>query len=315
MKIKGTSCFQDPGKATEFLEDWATQVQRLNSSWYETMIIHTSLGKTRVWAYNTEDEDKEAVVIFPGFRTSSLFWDFDNNLASLKKKYRLYLVETNGQPNLSEGKSPDNKTLGYGIWATEVFNQLSIKKATIIGASFGAIVCMKLCLVSPLMVNKAILMNPAGMGFSPFSAKSIYYNILLIVLKTRNSVKKVINKIILNPPHHILSAPYMQLLNEYILFTIKNFKNRANYPQSLKKHELNQIKPGIIIMLSGCHRLFSRKNIIAIANEHIRTIMDIQVFDDVGNGIEMSKEAISYIERVLEESSVITTYDKQITAF
>jgi pimeloyl-ACP methyl ester carboxylesterase len=307
MKIKGTSYFQDPGKATIFLEDWATQIQKLNSSWYETMIIHTFLGKTRVWAYNTERKDQEAIVIFPGFRTSSLFWDFDNNLVSLKKKYRLYLIETNGQPNLSEGNSPDIKTLDYGIWATEVFNQLSIKKATIIGASFGAIICLKLCLVSPGMVSRIFLMNPAGIGPSPFSATNIYYNILSKVLKTRNSVKKVINKTILNPPHHILSAPYMQLLNEYILFTIKNFNNQADYPRPLKAHELDQIKSEIFLLLGGSDRLFSYKKIITIANEHISTIMDIKILDDTGHGIEMSKEAIRYIEQVLEESSVITT--------
>jgi pimeloyl-ACP methyl ester carboxylesterase len=309
MKIKGTSYFQDPEKATIFLEDWATQIQKLNSSWYETMIIHTFLGKTRVWAYNTERKDKEAIVMFPGFRTSSLFWDFDNNLVSLKKKYRLYLIETNGQPNLSEGNSPDIKMPDYGIWATEVLNQLSIRKATIIGASFGAIVCMKLCLVSPAMVNRAFLMNPAGIGTLSLSAVNLYYNFSPIVMKTGGSVQKFIDKIALHPPHHSLSTPYMRLLNEYILFTAKNFNNRADYPQPLKWHELNQIKPGVFLILGGSDRLFSSKKVIAIANEHIRTIIDIKILDDIGHGIEMSKEAIKYIEQVLEESTVITAYE------
>ena len=51
------------------------------------------------------------MVIFPGFRTSSLFWDMDNALAPLKKDYRIYLVETNGQPNLSDGNNPDIKEM------------------------------------------------------------------------------------------------------------------------------------------------------------------------------------------------------------
>jgi len=303
MKIKGKSYFRDQEAATAFLEDWATRIQKLNSSWYETMIIQTSLGKTRVWAYNTDQEDKETIVIFSGFRTSCLFWDFDNNLASLKETHRLYLVEINGQPNLSEGNSPDIKTMEYGVWATEVLNKLSISMATIISASFGAIVCMKLCLVSPSMVKRAILMNPAGIGNFSVSAASLYFNLLPIVLKTSSSVQKFIDKITLRPPYHSIGTPYMQLLNEYILFTLKNFNNRADYPQPLPLHELNQIKPGIMLVLGDSDELFSYKKIIAIANEQISNIIDIKIFGDTGHGIEMSKNAIKYIEQVMEAAT------------
>ncbi|MEN0053862.1 MAG: hypothetical protein AAGC65_09340 [Mucilaginibacter sp.] len=300
MKIKGISYFRDAEKANAFLEDWATRVQQLNSSWYETMIIHNSLGKTRVWAYNTEYKDKEAIVIFSGSTTSSLFWDFDNNLASLKEKYRLYLVETNGGPNLSEGNSPDIKTQGYGIWATEVLNKLSISRATIMGASFGAIVCMKLCQISPSMVSKVILMNPAGIGEHSLSVANLYYSNLATLLKTVSSVQKFIDKIILHPPNHSLSEPFMQLLNEYKLFVIRNFINQADYPQPLKPDELNQIKSEVYLLLGGNDKVLSYKKAIASAKKHIGTIADIKIFDATGHGIEISKEAIKYIERVLE---------------
>jgi len=119
MKIKSTSFFKNQENAERFFETWIHEVSKLSGTTYKKIEISTSLGKTVVWGINTEKEELKPMVIFPGFRTSSLFWDMDNALAPLKKDYRIYLVETNGQPNLSDGNTPDIKGNGYGIWANE----------------------------------------------------------------------------------------------------------------------------------------------------------------------------------------------------
>jgi hypothetical protein len=48
---------------------------------------------------------------------------------------RIFMIETNGLPNLSDGATPDIKSLDYGIWATEIFDKLDIGNAFIAGAS------------------------------------------------------------------------------------------------------------------------------------------------------------------------------------
>ena len=73
---KKYSYFKNP-KATQSIVDWVAKLETANGYKYTDIVLETSLGKTQVWAYNLDDSGKETLVIFPGTRTSALFWDLD----------------------------------------------------------------------------------------------------------------------------------------------------------------------------------------------------------------------------------------------
>ena len=160
MKIFSKSHFKDEKTDRNYFENWVTQLEKSNGRQYERYEIETSLGKTIVWGIHTKEEHSDTLVIFPGARTTSLIWDFDNGLDNLNHKMRIFMVETNGLPNLSEGLTPDIRSLDYGIWATEVFNNLKIDNAFVAGASFGGLICMKFGIVSPDRIKAAFILNP-----------------------------------------------------------------------------------------------------------------------------------------------------------
>ncbi|MFN8409877.1 MAG: alpha/beta hydrolase, partial [Flavobacteriales bacterium] len=159
MKIKQRSFFKDEKQDLLFLDNWIKKLERLNGRAYERIEIDTALGKTQVWGINTK-ENSETLVIFPGARTTSLFWDFDKGLDNLGLKLRIFLVETNGLPNFSNGATPDIRTLDYGHWANEVLEKLKIERAFVAGASFGGLICMKLGITNPDKLKAAFLLNP-----------------------------------------------------------------------------------------------------------------------------------------------------------
>ncbi|MGV9011395.1 MAG: alpha/beta hydrolase, partial [Flavobacteriales bacterium] len=107
MNIKSTSCFKDEKADTRYFEGWVTRVEAHTNRKYERIEVMTSLGKTHVWGLNTQESGLETLVIFPGARTTSLIWDLDKGLDNLNSKLKIYLVETNGLPNLSNGETPD----------------------------------------------------------------------------------------------------------------------------------------------------------------------------------------------------------------
>ena len=160
MKVKAVSKFKNPPEDQRYFESWVSRLEKLNGTQYGRKDIATTLGKTVIWTVNESRTDLKSLVIFPGFRTCSLFWDFDNGLKPLKERYRIFLIDTNGQPCLSDGNTPDIRSAGYGEWAAEVLATLKIEKTTIAGASFGGTVCMKLCAVAPEKIEKAVLLNP-----------------------------------------------------------------------------------------------------------------------------------------------------------
>jgi len=205
MKIHSKSHFKDEKTDRNYFENWVTQLENNNGRQYERYDIETSLGKTIVWGIHTKEELSDTLVIFPGARTSSLIWDFDKGLDNLNHKMRIFMVETNGLPNLSDGATPDIKSMDYGIWAAEVFDKLNIDDAFIAGASFGGLICMKFGIVSPERIKAAFLLNPGCLQPFSLTLKNLYFNLLPIIKPTKKNVTKFLDKAVFSKPNHKLS--------------------------------------------------------------------------------------------------------------
>ena len=137
MKIYSTSQFKDPVNDHRYFEEWVGKLERHNGRTYERIQVQTSLGKTHVWGLNTQDTHRDALVIFPGARTTALIWDFDRGIDQIGHPLRIFMVETNGLPNLSDGATPDIRSLDYGVWAKEVLESRVRRTGGVTAHPFG----------------------------------------------------------------------------------------------------------------------------------------------------------------------------------
>ena len=299
MKIKSTSSFKNPEAGALFFENWVRQVETLNDTGYERIDIHTALGKTVVWGINTHMTASKTLVIFPGFRTCSMFWDMDHALAPLKKHYRIFLVDTNGQPCLSEGNTPDIKSNDYGTWAAEVLQQLSIKKAVVAGASFGGLVCLKLCLVAPHVVEKAVLLNPGCLQPFSLSFKNLYYNLLPLFFPSEKNVEKFLDNAVFYKNYHKVSEAAKKLIIDYEYYVITQFIDKAQKPYAMHQQDLKNIQSDVYLILGDKDILFPYKKSMEVAKKYIKTLREIFVIPNTGHGIETSKEAIGILSEIM----------------
>jgi pimeloyl-ACP methyl ester carboxylesterase len=298
MQLKNRSHFKDEAKDFQYLNNWVGRLERANGRTYERIQVDTSLGKTHVWGVNTKENHQETLVIFPGARTSSLFWDFDKGLDNLNQKLQIFLVETNGLPNFSEGATPDIKSLDFGHWANEVLNKLGVEKAFIAGASFGGLICMKLGITNPEKVKAAFLLNPGCL--QPFSLKwsNLYYNILPLINPTRKNVIKFLDKAVFSKPNHKLSALAEELAVDYEVFAISRYNDKSQKPYYMGS-QLAEVKVDTYLLEGDKDLLFPYQKSIFNASNLIKTLVDIKVFENVGHGIETYDKALSYIgERI-----------------
>ena len=300
MQIIANSHFKNPALDLAFFKKWIDKLEQLNGYEYEKIQIRTSLGKTQVYGINIANSMLETIVIFPGFRTTSLIWDLEGNLQKLGKSFRVFMVETNGQPNLSDGNSPAIKSLDYGHWANEVFNELKIDKAYVVGASFGGLVCAKLSATNPERI-KAIFMLNAGC-LQPFSLSlpNLYYNLLPVVNPNKKNVSKFLNRVIFSKPNHQIIDKSEALLNEYLLFCLKRFKDNTQKPYYMHS-ELTKVQNKVYLLQGDQDLLFPIKKSISNAKIHFSNLMDVKIFTDVGHGIETFKPAILYIKKTIEK--------------
>jgi pimeloyl-ACP methyl ester carboxylesterase len=204
------------------------------------------------------------------------------------------MVETNGLPNLSEGKTPDIKSLGYGLWASEVFDSLKIDKAYVAGASFGGLICMKMAISNPEKIIAAFLLNPGCLQPFSLTFQNLYYNILPIFSPTEKNVLKFLEKAVFSKPNHKLSNQYEKLLVDYEVFAISHYKDRTQKPYYMK-NQLSDVKVDTFLLVGDKDLLFPFQKSIDNAQKHITTLKEIKVFNDVGHGIETYIKAINYI--------------------
>ena len=295
MRIAKTSQFKNVEQDKAWFENWVTKLEALNGRQYRRFQLQTALGKTHVWGLNTNDESLEVLVIFPGARTTSLFWDFDNCLDHLKQKLRIFLVETNGLPNLSDGSTPDIKTLDYGEWASEVLDKLNIKRAFVAGASFGGLITMKLSIVAPLKMKAAFLFNPGCLQSFSLSWNNLYYNLLPIFSPTKKNVSKFLDKAVFCKPNHQLSAKAEELIIDYEVFALTRYKDNTQKPYNMGE-ELRQVKVDTFLLEGDMDLLFPYQVSVANARDRIQSLKDVVVFQNVGHGIETYDKAIQYMD-------------------
>lgn len=298
MKIKKSSFFKDEKQDFRFLENWVKQLEKANGRKYERISIDTALGRTHVWGLNTQAE-AETLVIFPGARTTSLFWDFDKGLDHLNLKLKLFLVETNGLPNFSDGDTPDIKSLDYGYWANEVLEKLGIDRAFVAGASFGGIICMKLAITHPEKIKAAFLLNPGCL--QPFSMtwSNLYYNLLPIINPTEKNVLTFLEKAVFSKPTHQLSPEAEKLIIAYEVFALKRYKDKTQKPYYMNE-QLAEVKADTYLLEGNKDLLFPYQKSIENAKKHIKTLKTVKVFDNVGHGIETYDKAMNYIGEVIK---------------
>lgn len=294
MNVKYRSFFKNQEADKQWFEDWVKKLEAQNERQYRRLDIETSLGKTCVWGVNLENETAETLVIFPGARTTSLIWDFDRGLDNLGADLRIFLVETNGLPNLSDGDTPDIKSLDYGSWANELFENLGIERAFVAGASFGGLICMKLAVVKPERIKAAFLLNPGCLQPFSLTLANLYYNLLPIFITNEKNVRKFLENAVFAKPNHQLSPQAEQMLVDYEVFAINRYKDKTQKPYYMNK-ELADVKTDTILLVGDKDLLFPFQNSIDNARQNIPTLKDVKVFKDVGHGIETYQPALEYI--------------------
>ncbi len=302
MYIKAKSYFKNPQKDRDYFERWVLQLEKTNSRTYERLEVSTALGKTHVWGLNTNDTSLETLVIFPGARTTALIWDLDRGLDNLKLKLRIFLVETNGWANLSDGATPDIKSLDYGYWAKEVLEKLNIAQAFIAGASFGGLIGMKLGIVGHEKVKAAFILNPGCLQPFSLSFKNLYYNILPIVRPTANHVALFLNKAVFSKPNHMLSEASENMLIDYEVFAIRRYQDNTQKPYAMGK-ELSKVQVDTYLLVGDKDLLFPFQKSIDNAKKHIKPLKEIKCFEEVGHGIETHHLAMQYLGDIIHSYS------------
>lgn len=282
----------------KWLETWLKDVFRTNNLKYESLEIETFLGKTSVLAKNREREDLEAVIFLPGGRTCGIFWDFTNNLAPLYDDYRIFLIDINGQPGLSDGGAPPIDSDGYGRWLKELVAGLGLAEANFVGASFGGSLIMKLGEVESGLIKRAVMCNPAGFVNISIKPRNIYYLLMPLLLPSEKTVKNFLNKIIFHSDFAFAPKKREQLA-EFILYTNMYFQMGVENPRPFADETLKKLNAPSYLILDRDDIFIPQSKTQERAEKLLPNLKETIWLEKHGHGIELATEIGFELKRIL----------------
>lgn len=123
------------------------------------------------------------MVLLPGFGANSTMWF--PNVAALSSQFRVFAVDTNGQP----GKSLPSQKLTASKsadWIAAVLDGQGLEKAHLVGVSLGGWLALNFAIRHPERVDRVVLLDPAA-SFSRMSAAFLWHSFMPIMVHPTRS--------------------------------------------------------------------------------------------------------------------------------
>lgn len=118
--------------------------------------------------------------LFHGSTSNSAAWFAD--IKELTQYFHVFMIDLIGDAGHSAEIRLDMKSDGYAMWIREIFEKLGIEKASIMGNSLGAWMCLKFAAIFPEKVERIVLL--AASGITPIRP-SFIFRVILYSLRGR----------------------------------------------------------------------------------------------------------------------------------
>jgi pimeloyl-ACP methyl ester carboxylesterase len=142
----------------------------------ESVDIKTRFGITHINIAGAKENPP--LVLLPGFGANSTTWF--PNAAALSARFRIYAVDTNGQP----GRSIPEETLkppNSSDWIAKLLDALEIERSNLAGISLGGWLALQFAIQKPERTNRVALLDPAA-SFEGMSRAFILHSLLPIMI-------------------------------------------------------------------------------------------------------------------------------------
>ncbi len=230
------SVFKSPEGQALYLEAYnATLAQ-----WpvpYESLFVPTRFGTTHIIA--SGPKDAPPIVLLHAASASATQWFPD--AGNLSRSYRIYALDTLGDVGMSEiGKQPQNRS-DYALWLSDLFDELSIEKADLVGSSYGGWIAMSMALYAPERVNKMVLLSPAN-ALSPFKLSYTARIAITTLFPSRWAIEHIsVKPLFAKEPN----KPFL----EQLLLAAQYGQFKLVFPAEFTDNELRQIKTPTLLLV------------------------------------------------------------------
>ena len=122
--------------------------------------LPTRHGETFVVA--SGDKSAPPLILLHGSGTNSAAWI--REVAGFAQHYRVYAVDTIGEPGFSAPSRPPLASSAYADWLDDVWLGLGLESASVVGTSLGGWLALDFAIRGPQRVAALSVISPSGIG-------------------------------------------------------------------------------------------------------------------------------------------------------
>lgn len=179
-------------KTSEGEAQYLAAYDRVMAHWpvpFETVNVLTRFGSTH--AIVSGPKDAPSLVLLHGNFAGATMWH--PNIADLSRLRRVYAFDIIGNLGKSRAIYIPHTRLEYAEWLVEVFCQLGLDQAAIVGLSYGAFLALNLALYTPKHVTHLILLSP-DLPLAPITFPGMILGAAMMLFPTRWTVSQFLQR-------------------------------------------------------------------------------------------------------------------------
>jgi pimeloyl-ACP methyl ester carboxylesterase len=177
----------------------------------EKFHVNTRYGSAFVIA--TGEKTAPPLILLHGTAMNSIMWLGDS--LEYSRNYRVYAVDIPGEPGKSDETQLPFTGSAFAEWLHDVYEALSIRKASLIGISLGAWLSLKFAVSYPEMVEKLVLLCPAGIGPAKIS---FLFKTMAHMIFGEKGMERLLQKVNGNQPLPEVVLNYQKLIGKHFNF-------------------------------------------------------------------------------------------------
>jgi pimeloyl-ACP methyl ester carboxylesterase len=131
----------------------------------ESRYVQTRFGRTHMLVAGPEDAPP--LVLLQGMAGSAILWHLQ--LEDFSRQCRVYALDTIGQPGRSDPNPPSVMDDSYALWLLNVLDGLGLEQTDMIGISIGGYAIIRLGIIRPERLRKAVLLSPLRLARAKFT--------------------------------------------------------------------------------------------------------------------------------------------------
>jgi pimeloyl-ACP methyl ester carboxylesterase len=228
---------------------------------YESLTVGTRLGDTHVIALGPEGAPP--VVFLAGanaLNPTCLKW-----FLPLAERHRLYAPDIVGQPGLSAQTRLSPKGDGHAFWTEDVLDGLGLKRAPLVGLSYGAAIAIRTMGVASERLTRTALVSPAAIATSPFLSMLLEIGpptLLYRLRPTEERLKRAAMPLFTEPEDPAFYPAIRQLGA-----ALRHLKLDADLPRKATEEELAGFGGPVAVFASEEDALFPARAVLPRAKE------------------------------------------------